>query len=118
MFTACQQKSAQENKEQEKAATETITPNPLIGSWVEPNPINEKEVQGIILNEDGTAVSINMATLVFKKWWKQNDELVLVSESVGNKLTIVDTSTYQIVKINQQELELKNGDYTVKYRRQ
>ena len=118
-FASCQQQSKQDNNKIEiiASASEKMQ-NPLIGSWVEPNPINEKEVQGITLNEDGTAVSINMATLLYKKWWQQNDELVLVSESIGNKLTILDTSKYSILKIDSVELELKNGIDTIKYRRQ
>lgn len=31
----------------------------FIGSWIQPNPINDKEVQGFILKNDGTAQSIN-----------------------------------------------------------
>ena len=119
VFASCQQQIKQENNKTEinASAPEKIQ-NPLIGSWVEPNPINEKELQGMTLNEDGTAESINMATLLYKKWWQQNDELVLVSESIGNKLTIVDTSNYPILKLNALELELKNGMDTIKYRRQ
>jgi hypothetical protein len=118
-FSSCQQLAKQEDKKAEINTTvQDQKLNPLIGSWVEPNPINEKEVQGITLNEDGTAESINMATLLYKKWWQQNDELVLVSESIGNKQTIVDTSKYPILTLNALELELKIGIDTIKYRRQ
>jgi hypothetical protein len=92
--------------------------NLLIGSWVEPNPINANEVQGIKINEDGTAKSINMSTLVYKKWWKENDKLALVFESVGNGLTIIDTTKFEIIKLNHNELEIKDNDYTIKYKRQ
>jgi len=45
----------------------STTFNELIyGSWVQPNPIYEKEVQGFKLNKDSSAESINMATLVYK----------------------------------------------------
>jgi len=36
----------------------------MYGTWVQPNPINEKEVQGFKLNKDSSAESINMATLI------------------------------------------------------
>jgi hypothetical protein len=119
LLSSCQQTTKQETKNNENIlpikASET---NLLIGSWVEPNPINVDEVQGININEDGTAKSINMSTLVYKKWWKENDKLALVSESIGNGLTIIDTTKFEIIKLNHKELEIKNKDYTIKYKRQ
>jgi PBP1b-binding outer membrane lipoprotein LpoB len=119
LLSSCQQTTKQETKNNENIlpikASET---NLLIGSWVEPNPINVNEVQGIKINEDGTLKSINMSTLVYKKWWKENDKLALVSESIGNGLTIIDTIKFEIIKLNHKELEIKNKDYTIKYKRQ
>ncbi|HEY6143621.1 MAG TPA: lipocalin family protein [Flavobacterium sp.] len=94
--------------------TENST-NPLIGSWVQPNPINEKEVQGFTLKNDGTAASINMATLVYKKWWTEKGKLILVAESIGNGSSSIDTTQYEIVNKTNSILELKNGDYSVRY---
>lgn len=90
----------------------------LIGAWVEPNPINANEMQGFELMEDSVAQSINMATLVYRKWWKEDGKLVLVAESRGNGITISDTAKYEVVKITEQELELKDADYLLKYKRQ
>jgi len=87
----------------------------LTGSWVQPNPINEKEVQGFELKKDGSAESINMATLVFKKWWVENGKLTLVAESIGNGSSSIDTTIYEIIKNTDKELELKQGDYIEKY---
>jgi hypothetical protein len=87
----------------------------LIGSWVQPNPINEKEVQGFELKKDGSAGSINMATLVFMKWWSENGKLTLVAESIGNGSSSIDTTIYEIIKNTDKELELKQGDYIEKY---
>jgi hypothetical protein len=72
--------------EPETTITETVkdTTNLLVGSWVKPNPINDKEVQGFLINSDGTAESINMATLLYKKWWQEDGKLILIMESVGN----------------------------------
>lgn len=116
---SCKQITKQEagNGEASKSKTEKIT-NLLLGSWVEPNPINEKEVQGFIINGDGTAESINMATLLYKKWWKESDKLVLVSESIGNGSSGTDTIEYEIVKLNEKELEIKDRNYTRKYKKQ
>ena len=106
--------------EPEKTITETVkdTTNLLVGSWVQPNPINDKEVQGFIINSDGTAESINMATLLYKKWWEEDGKLILLIESVGNGSSSIDTIRYDIVKNTATELDLKMGDYTDKYTRQ
>lgn len=118
-LTSCNQTTKQEAKSGEVSVSEKEKKeNLLIGSWVEPNPINNKEVQGLKINNDGTAESINMATLVYKKWWEEADKLVLVSESIGNGGSSIDTTKYDIVKLNEIELELKEGDFSVKYKKQ
>ena len=90
----------------------------FIGSWVQPNPINEKEVQGFTLKKDGTAESINFSTLKYKNWWYESDELNLVVESIGNKISFLDTTKYEVAKITDKELELKNGQTIERYRKQ
>ena len=115
---SCNQIKKQETKHGEVTISKTEEKtNLLIGSWVEPNPINEKEMQGIKINTDGTAESINMATLLYKKWWKDADKLFLVSESIGNGSSSIDTTKYEIVKLNEKEIELKDRDYIIKYKR-
>lgn len=59
-----------------------------------------------------------MATLVYKSWWRENGKLVLVVESIGNGVTSIDTIQFQILKLNEKELEIKDNDYTVSYKRQ
>ena len=119
ILASCQQTTKKETKNDENLLPSMISEtNLLIGSWVEPNPINANEVQGIKINEDGPAKSINMSTLVYKKWWKENEKLALVFESVGNGLTIIDTTKFEIIKLNHNELEIKDNDYTIKYKRQ
>lgn len=81
------------------------------GSWVEPNPINANEVQGFKLNDDGTASSINMATLLFKSWNLEDKTLILGYESIGNKQTIEGNDTLNVVKLNADSLVLSsNGE--------
>ncbi len=80
----------------------------LTGTWVEPNPIKPTENQGITLKEDGTAESVNMATLLFKSWRLENSTLLLKSESIGNKQTITGIDTLQIVKLNADSLILSS----------
>ncbi|MGN1256279.1 MAG: lipocalin family protein, partial [Bacteroidaceae bacterium] len=38
------------------------------GTWLQPIPGMPEQVQGITLNEDGKAESVNMATLKYKTW--------------------------------------------------
>ena len=57
----------------------------LIGDWVEPVPGMEGEVQGFSLHADGSAASINMATLRYQRWRFDEGELRLTGESVGNR---------------------------------
>lgn len=83
------------------------------GSWIEPNPINSEEVQGFTLNEDGTAASINMATLIMKSWNLQDKTLLLQYQSVGNGQTLTGTDTLNVVKLNADSLVLSQNGYTV-----
>ena len=69
------------------------------GKWIEPNPINADEVQGFELKQDGTASSINMATLAFQQWNLENGELLLKSQSIGNGQTIEGTDTLRILSL-------------------
>lgn len=87
----------------------------LVGSWVEPNPINSSEVQGMELQTGGTAQSINMATLLYKNWWLTNQKLVLVAESIGNRTSSVDTTVYEILKITNDSLILQQQDLILRY---
>lgn len=81
------------------------------GEWVEPNPINAQEVQGFALNPNGTANSINMATLVMKNWNLNNNTLLLQYQSIGNKQTFDGTDTLHVVKLNADSLVLsENGN--------
>ena len=127
ILTALVSSSCNETSKQAKPEeTSTVTSNSkmnngvnlFVGSWVQPNPINEREVQGFILKEDGTAESINMATLIYKNWWTKEGKLFIVAESLGNGTSSIDTIQYDIMKNTETELELKQGDYTDKYTKQ
>mgnify|MGYP003109891911 CR=1 FL=1 len=72
----------------------------LVGDWVESNPIDEREVQGIKLLEGGNAKSINMATLIYLKWWVHDGHLFLEAQSLGNGLFATDSTAFDILKID------------------
>ena len=82
----------------------------IAGTWVEPNPINLGEVQGFTLNQDGTASSVNMASLLFKSWEFDSQTLILTSESIGNRQTLIGGDTLKVVKLDADSLVLARGE--------
>lgn len=117
LVAACnktENKQTQDNSNEPEMIVESnyFLKEQLIGEWVQPNPINSKEVQGFSLLENGTAKSINMATLLYEKWWMDNNELFLVATSIGNHQQSTDTLAYKIIKLNNSSLSIKykNGD--------
>ena len=62
--------------------------NPDIsGTWVQPVPNMPTMTQGFILNPDGTAESVNMATLQYDTWTLNGNELTMTGRSIGNGQT-------------------------------
>lgn len=84
----------------------------LEGSWVEPVPGMEEQTQGFTLNEDGTAVSINMATLQYHEWSASGDTLVLTGKSIGNGQTIDMADTLLIVSVSADSLVVRQHQLT------
>ncbi|MCZ4696020.1 hypothetical protein DWB61_14980 [Ancylomarina euxinus] len=89
----------------------------FVGSWIEPIPGNESEVQGFRLNKDGSASSINMHTLLYQKWVFKNGQLILTAKSIGNHSSSVDDETYSIELIGKNSLKLNNGFVSFTYKR-
>ena len=87
----------------------------LIGSWIQPIPGNEKETQGFSLNEDGTALSINMFTLLYKSWKLSASTLVLTAESIGNRTSSIFDDVYKIERVGNGKLVLKRGELMFTY---
>ena len=73
-------------------------PATVVGSWVMPINGQPGEVQGIKLEENGEASSINMHTLIYKEWEQQGDQLYLTVKSIGNGIEIEGVDTLKIVK--------------------
>lgn len=90
----------------------------LEGKWVQPIPGMEDQMQGVNLEKGGMASSINSATLQYKSWVRQGDTLVLSGQSIGNGQTIDFVDSYQIEKLTNDELILKNDDMTINYTKQ
>ncbi len=100
-------------KATELVVTKHIPAYYIEGSWVEPNPINNAETQGFTLNADRTAASINMATLVYKTWQLDGEQLILGNESIGNKKTIPGADTVHIMRVDADSLIMQRKDGTL-----
>lgn len=89
----------------------SCSPSP-VGRWIEPTGGTEE--QGFVLNQDGSATSINMGFLEFTKWEKKGDLLILSGRNLGSvKREFVDTM--KIEKLTKTELSLSQAGYSVTY---
>lgn len=73
------------------------------GSWVCENSEFE---EGFTLNEDNTASSINMASLLYKAWKIEDSTLVLTTISLGNQTGSVFDEKYVIKSFNHKRIFL------------
>lgn len=85
----------------------------LIGSWEDQS---EKALH-FTLYADGTAQSDNMATLLYQKWSVKGNQLYLVSKSIGNGNSSIDTTVYEIQKLNKNQMILKREDLILEYKK-
>ena len=98
------------------ACNEKKSKDSIIGSWVMPIEGQPRKMQGIKLEENGEASSINMATLVYKYWEQQGDNLYLTVKSIGNGMEIEGIHTLKIEKLTTDSLILNsNYGYTLRY---
>lgn len=88
----------------------------FVGLWVEPIP-GMAGVQGVALEENGKARSINMATLRYDGWKYEDEKLILNGTSIGNRQSINFSDTLEIVKLTPDSLLLNRGNYRIGYRR-
>jgi hypothetical protein len=65
--------------------TDTVTYNAdqLVGTWLQPVPGVDKEMQGFLLKKNGKAVSVNTYSMVYDKWQLQHDTLLLWNHAEG-----------------------------------
>ena len=96
-------------------ANSVVVISDLVGSWVEPNPIEQHSFQGIKIEENGLASSINMNTLTYTGWSINRGRLVLNSESEGSGDPIECSDTFNIAKIDKDSLVLVGTDLTLRY---
>jgi len=85
----------------------------FVSSWLD---TSEAKLNFTLL-ADGTAKSDNMTTLLYKKWRIEGDKIIFTIESIGNGSSSTDEEIYEIVKIDDKELILKQGSYKERYLR-
>lgn len=89
----------------------------LTGTWLEPIPGMEDQTQGFTLKGNGTAASMNMATLQYTAWTKEGDQLILNGNSIGNGGTFPFADTLTIKKLTEDSLVLQKGMLTRSFAR-
>ena len=87
----------------------------LVGTWLQPVPGMPQCQQGFMLEADGKARSVNMATLSYKTWKEEDRKLILSGTSIGNRQTIEFTDTLAIEKNTADSLVLKKGQLRLAY---
>src|SRR5687768_5463464 len=91
----------------------TIDTSYLIGSWED----QSERALHFTLNADGSAQSDNMATLLYQAWNVKGNQLYLVSKSTGNGNSSIDTTMYEIQKLDEGQLILSRGDLIQEYKK-
>lgn len=90
----------------------------ITGNWVEPVPGMPEQFQGMSLMEDGTAQSINMATLQYETWDKIGNVIFLKGKSLGNGQTIEFTDTLVVASLTADTLKVTRNGQVSAYARQ
>ena len=88
----------------------------LCGIWIQPVP-GSHIVQGVELKSDGSAKSVNMATLLYDSWKLDNESIILHGLSIGNGVSGEFSDTLDIVKLTPDSLSLKKGSLVLEYAR-
>lgn len=97
------------------ACSSSKSESELLGQWVEPVPGMEQMEQGIKIENDGKAASINMSTLQYETWKQDGKDLILTGKSIGNGQTIDFSDTLEIKELTNEKLILQRGDLTISY---
>lgn len=71
--------------------------------------------QGFELCADGTASSINMATLSYESWERSGDTLLLRGQSIGNGQTLSFIDTLLVERCTTDSLVVQRGILTRKF---
>ena len=98
------------------SCAEPLNKENLVGIWVQPVP-GMALVQGIELKEDGSARSVNMATLKYESWELDGRSIILRGTSIGNGTSGTLSDTLGIIRADRDSLILRKGSLSLKYGR-
>ena len=87
----------------------------LIGEWLKPIEGQEGKTDGVKLNADGSAESVNSATLLYNSWETDGKSLTLAGTSIGNGVSSDFTAAYQIEELSENKLVLRMGQNVFTY---
>lgn len=101
--------------ETETATDSVATAATLEGTWTRPIP-GQSGRQGFTLRADGSAESVNMATLKYSAWAQPDDTtLVLTATSQGNGTSFTSDDTLTLVRLTADSLVLRKGQLLLEY---
>ena len=80
-----------------------------VTTWLEPVPAQFGRQQGFILDEGGSAESVNMATLKYESWQVADRKLTLRGKSIGNGGTFPFEEVWNVVMVSKKKLVLQRG---------
>ncbi len=98
-----------------ETATDSAAAATLEGTWTQPIP-GQSGRQGFTLRADGSAESVNMATLKYSAWAQPDDTtLVLTATSQGNGTSFTSDDTLTLVRLTADSLVLRRGQLLLEY---
>lgn len=98
------------------SCSSNIQQEDLCGIWIQPVP-GSHIVQGVELKADGSARSVNMATLLYDSWKLEKESVILHGTSIGNGVSGEFSDTLGIVKLTSDSLSLQKGSLVLEYSR-
>lgn len=82
-----------------------------VTTWLEPVPAQFGRQQGFILDEGGSAESVNMATLKYESWQVADRKLTLRGKSIGNGGTFPFEEVWNVVMVSKKQAFARNSSF-------
>lgn len=90
----------------------------IVGNWIEVKNGNPTIKQGITIEKDGKAQSINNNTIKYEKWKRKDDSIILSGVNLKSGMPVSFTDTLDIINLTFDSLTLEGkGEYHIKYYR-
>lgn len=89
----------------------------FVGMWVIPAPGFKNQMQGFRLFKDGRAESVNMSTLIYKRWHLERGQLHLLAVSIGNHTSSLFEEIYNLEAISTNKMVLETNREHLAYQK-